>query len=198
MHTWAASWVDYNNDGRIDLYTMPRGLFLQTSDRRFTPTNRFAITRKHLYEARCTWFDADNDGRRDLLMYAKWVTIDAAGKRTPSIKSSVHRNRTSGNHWLQIVLRGPPSNRFAIGAQVWVTTSKGTEMSQVGSAEGSHFSQGHYRLYFGLGSHRRVDSIRILWPDGREEIREDIAADQLLEIPWPEVVAGSSLRASAS
>ena len=49
------------------------------------------------------------------------------------------------------------------------STSGGSKLVRVvGESESSHFSQGHYRIYFGLGS-ETVRAIEVRWPDGVEE-----------------------------
>jgi hypothetical protein len=94
------------------------------------------------------------------------------------------RNTRPANHWLQVELVGPPGNRPGIGAKVEVVTAGSRQVQQVGAAEGSHFSQGHYRLYFGLGQHASPKRVRILWPDGRAQELRDPAGDRLLTVDW--------------
>ena len=53
-------------------------------------------------------------------------------------------------------------------------------MQQVGQAEGSHYSQGHYRLYFGLGPHERPSALTIHWPDGYVQEILEPQGDRLL------------------
>jgi len=48
--------------------------------------------------------------------------------------------------------------------------------------EGSHYSQGHYRLYFGLGPHTQIDKLDITWPDGTQQPMQNIAANQHLVV----------------
>jgi hypothetical protein len=77
---------------------------------------------------------------------------------------------------------GPTGNRQAIGTSVTVATPAGRQTQVVGSSEGSYFSQGHYRLYFGLGAANKVDSMTLRWPDGHTQVLHDIPADNLLTI----------------
>jgi hypothetical protein len=93
-------------------------------------------------------------------------------------------SEAGGNHWLQVDLTGPAGNRQAIGARVYVSTGGATQMAPVGSAEGSHFGQGHYRLYFGLAAASRADEIRVVWPDGTTRQLHDVPADQRLAIDY--------------
>ena len=61
---------------------------------------------------------------------------------------------------------------------------------EVGSSEGSFFSQGHYRLYFGLGTHAQADIVRIRWPDGRVQEMHDVAGDTLLLVEQEQFAGG--------
>jgi hypothetical protein len=60
--------------------------------------------------------------------------------------------------------------------------NNGKQIGLVGQSEGSRRSQGHYRLYFGLGEDAMVSSIRIHWPDGSVETIENPSVDTLLTI----------------
>lgn len=58
----------------------------------------------------------------------------------------------------------------------------GLQTQQVGLNDGAFFSQGHYRLYFGLGSHPRADLLTIHWPDGDVQELRSVEGDRLLVI----------------
>jgi enediyne biosynthesis protein E4 len=51
---------------------------------------------------------------------------------------------------------------------------------------GSYLSQNDLRIHFGLGSKNQVDRVEILWPDGRMEVRTNLAADRFYAIKEPE------------
>jgi hypothetical protein len=89
------------------------------------------------------------------------------------------------NHWLQLNLVGSAGNLQAIGASVTLVTPEGQQTQEVGSNDGSFLSQGHYRLYFGLGRHGKVDAVKIRWPDGHLQELKDVAVDKLLTIEQP-------------
>jgi hypothetical protein len=71
-------------------------------------------------------------------------------------------------------------NLEAIGAKIFVKTGLLTQMRHVGHAEGARFSQGHYRTYFGMGKSGKAEHVRIVWPDGTDEIHNNVDADRLL------------------
>jgi hypothetical protein len=193
--SYAAQWVDYDNDGLTDLYVSPDGIYRQRLDHRFEATQILErqYARGQLFS---TWFDADNDGFQDLLI---------AIKELPSIWTRVwwkvlkifqtqrlfyfekwnivlYRNIGAKDHWVQFQLIGSEGNRPALGAVVEVTSPDSTQRQQVGQAEGSIRSQGHYRLYFGLGKHQQGLSAKIFWPDGYVQEINNLSIDQLLVV----------------
>ena len=193
----AAVWVDYDNDGRADLHTVPQGLYRNDRQGRFTPTAMLRQMDKKYQAAIVNWFDRDNDGRIDLLLAMqdnaslwRWwerpfKSADVKGKDDRFDWKLVSlRNIGKTGHWLQIELIGAPGNPQAIGAHVTVTTADGRQAAQVGAHEGAYSSQGHYRLYFGLGAHAHAD-ILIRWPDGVTQKLLQVAADHRLRLTHP-------------
>ena len=195
-----ASWIDFDNDQRMDFHGWPDGIFRQNSKGQFVQTHLLEVQSVDLKaKVFCTWLDADNDGTRDLLVAMNEKALNAfrrkilgAVERKVLRKQKVfkvlqsqivlYKNIGSRNHWLQIQLTGPNGNAQAIGATVEVTTNNRVQRQTVGQAEGSVRSQGHYRLYFGLGPHKTVDAINITWPDGIQQELQGQDADQLLTL----------------
>lgn len=189
-----ADWVDFDNDGLMDLHVVPTGLYRQLPNHKFQKTellnNKFSLS--NFLDARCAWFDYDNDGARDLLVAVQKIPLEKRifnrlfkPESNYSLKwqSRLYRNISSEkNHWLELNLIGSEGNRQAIGAKVKVVTPDGTQLQQVGQSEGSHYSQGHYRLYFGLGKYQKADSVKIIWSDGQVQEINNLVGDQILFI----------------
>ena len=112
--------------------------------------------------------DFDRDGKVDLV----WPTH---GGEVIVLKNI---SEPSG-HWLRVDLRQRTGNRFALGARVYVTAGGKTQMAEVGSSS-SYLSQDELTLHFGLGDNAIVESLRIVWPDGEQEVHKDVRADQAL------------------
>lgn len=114
--------------------------------------------------------DLDNDG-----------DIDAVVLNTRERPSLLRNDAQNSNHWIQIRLHGKQSNREGIGAQIKIVAGGLTLVDEVRSGRSY---QSHYGLYphFGLGQHDRIDRIHVKWLGGGEQIVEDVAVDQLLEI----------------
>lgn len=96
----------------------------------------------------------------------------------------LHRNQSADqldHHYLQLSLKGKPSNPFAIGARVEIWTAEGSQVQELSPVRGYLSSQG-YLLHFGLGNSRQVDSIRVRWPDGHQSFHKGLAADQRIAL----------------
>jgi hypothetical protein len=115
--------------------------------------------------------DLDNDGRIDV------VILNSNDKPTILRNESV-----TGNHWIQVRLRGVKTNCDGVGARVYVVAGDLKQMDEVHSGRGyqSHWGT---RLHFGLAKNKRVERIEVHWPrSGVVDILEDVPADQLLTI----------------
>lgn len=198
-----ANWVDYDNDGLVDLHLLPDGIYRQRRDCHFEATRLLKLQVPREVHPAATWFDADNDGFRDLLMAVKydnptqsvrwWRQLSQGEKNPPPAEREtwelqIERNLGSPHHWLEIVLVGSGQNPQAIGAEVAVVTAGGTQIQPVGQSEGSIFSQGHYRLYFGLGQNEQVKTLKITWPDGQRQEIQPPEIDQLIIIEQPNLL----------
>jgi enediyne biosynthesis protein E4 len=117
--------------------------------------------------------DIDNDGRVDVVV----ATNDGPAY-------VLHNETPTQNHWLTIKLVGHKSNRDAIGAEVKLTTSQGSQFATVSTA-GSYLSSSDKRAHFGLGSESVAQSIEIRWPSGIVQKLANIHADQILQIDEP-------------
>ena len=181
-----ANWIDFDNDGKIDLHLVPQGIYRRSSDGRFHSTGLLEVSADRYRAAICNWFDVDNDGRLDVLLalsekpgYKPWTEFFSKKKRRPRWDLKLMRNTGAGNHWLQVRLAGHKGNPNGIGARVTVTTPDGEHVQEMGVTDGSFFSQGHYRLYFGLGEYDKAEKVTIHWPDGDTQVLEHVQGDRL-------------------
>jgi hypothetical protein len=114
--------------------------------------------------------DLDGDGDLDL------VTSDVNGP------ASVYENRAADqrdHHFLKVRLEGNGANTQGIGAKVSVFTDSLTQYREQFPTRG-YLSRVTSVLHFGLGPRSRVDSVRVVWPDGGTQVRRGVAADQTL------------------
>jgi len=190
----AANWVDYDNDGLPDLHLVPQGLFRQDATHAFESTGLLEFPDEQYKAAVANWFDLDNDGRMDLVLalsenqdFRHWWQFHKEHRPSITWILEAYRNTGPAKHWLQLKLTGADGNRQAIGARVTVTTPDGAQVKEVGNNDGAFFSQGHYRLYFGLGDYTKVDTLHIQWPDGHQQEFHGVGGDRLLTIERTEI-----------
>lgn len=171
--TVAASFVDFDNDGRTDFHAAPQGLYRAKRDGSFDRTGMLRVGGKARW-ATSSWFDIEGDGDRDLISLIK--------RKALTLRKRVYSNKTDGGNWLEVDLVGKRENSQAIGARVTVKTGPRTQAAWVGESEGSRYASGHYRLYFGLGRARSIKSVKVFWPDGSKSRLKQVTANQRLQI----------------
>ncbi|MCF7763967.1 MAG: CRTAC1 family protein [Verrucomicrobia bacterium] len=77
----------------------------------------------------------------------------------------LRNDQALNHHWLRFQLTGKRNNRGAIGAVIQVQLGARTLSRQVMPTR-SYLSQSELPVTIGLGTHDKVDAVRILWPGG--------------------------------
>ncbi|MCI0490173.1 MAG: CRTAC1 family protein [Blastocatellia bacterium] len=111
--------------------------------------------------------DLDNDGSLEIVVLNM--------NDTPSLL----KDSGEKENWILIKTVGKLSNRNGIGARVTVAT-KGLKQTDEVRSGGSYLSQNDLRLHFGIGDATKIDRVEIHWPSGRDEVFEDLKANQVL------------------
>lgn len=172
---FGAVFLDFDNDGRADLFTAnghlepdialarpgqtqaeAGQLFRQTG----TDAPTFALVADAgdlttpLVGRGCAVLDFDGDGRPDLLV--------AANGGPAKLFRNAH---DTGNKWvrLKLVGDGVRSNCDAIGARVEVTAGGTRQTFHVAAARG-YLSQSELTITVGLGAVETVDTVTVHWP----------------------------------
>jgi len=101
--------------------------------------------------------------------------------------AAIYRNRArerTGNHYLQVVLRGSGANTAGIGAKVIVKEGgKGGKVQMLEQFPTRGFqSSVDPRLHFGLGQSALIDSLIVTWPDRRRQVLTNLAVDRTLTL----------------
>ncbi len=118
--------------------------------------------------------DLDLDGDLDLVINN--INDEAFVFRNNS------QSRANAN-FLRIVLEGPDGNPLGIGSAIKVKGEGGKEFLHYVSPARGYLSSVEPIATIGLESLVSVD-LHVTWPDGREEIRRDLAANQTVSIAY--------------
>ena len=117
--------------------------------------------------------DLDQDGDLDLVIN----NMDS--------EASVYINasETSDNSFIQIKLKGPPSNSLGLGTQVTLKHPEFTQTQELTLTRG-YLSSVEPLLHFGLGKEKTKVDLLIRWPDGATEAMERVLPNQILEVDY--------------
>jgi enediyne biosynthesis protein E4 len=114
--------------------------------------------------------DLDNDGDLDLVVN----NVNAA--------PDLYINQTDGSaSYLKIRFRSANKNPFAIGARVYSYHGGIMQFKEMYTVRGFQASS-EPLIHFGYGDHSKVDSLVIVWPDGRRQKLTAINTNQTLVI----------------
>ena len=127
------------------------------------------------------YVDLDNDGDLDYVVN----NIDDS--------ASVYRNMLleeggDQNNWLKVSFIGGKENIHGLGAIIELYYGGRIQVWEHSPYRGYHSSV-QMGAHFGLGDEIRLDSIRILWPDGKGQMLYDVHVDQVLTVNYQD--AGS-------
>ena len=185
---WGGDFVDFNNDGWLDLfianghlddniaeidpigtYAQPNQLFLNNRGIGFSEITDSAIAAQKVSRG-AAFGDIDNDGDIDIVV--------SNLKDSPTI---LRNDGGNAAHWLEVKLIGTHCNRDAIGARVTVVSGGLTQIREVKSGSG-YLSQNDLRLHFGLSAATQIDALTVRWLCGKTQTLQDVETNQILVI----------------
>jgi hypothetical protein len=197
---WGTGFLDYDNDGRLDLYAVNGSTFQDEQDPgRLVPMRSFLFWNAGpngyfevgaavgepfvtpLVGRGAAPADFDGDGDLDLAVVAHAGALRLARNEGGSARGS----------YVRVVLRspaergrgaGPRSSRFATGARVLLTAAGATQVREVGGQPSylSHEPPGE--VFFGTGEAASVERLEVRWPSGRVQHFEHLPVRATIEV----------------
>lgn len=120
--------------------------------------------------------DLDNDGDLDLVVNNMDEVASVFENRTIS-KANKGESGINRNRYLQVILNGEGKNAFGVGTKVLIYRNNRLQFQECMPTRGFQ-SAVDYRLTFGLGTDDKIDSLVVVWPDGKFQKIEAITGNQ--------------------
>jgi hypothetical protein len=173
--TWSATWLDAENDGWEDLYVASKDLvndlpsdnyyFRNNQGTFVTPANNGLSGLAYGGYASAKG-DFNNDGMVDLALTTE-----------QNEKYKLFQNTTATtNKYFKFRLKGRFSNRNGIGTRYdyWVGGEKRTGYTYCGEG---YLTQNSQNILLGLGNANSIDSLKLYWLSGVEDVHYNLSAN---------------------
>lgn len=204
--SWAALFIDMDNDGWKDLYVvngmrrdmtekdntfrvvqdasaltitqmmkevfLPQCVFRNNGDLTFSSCASDWGLAALSHSNSAVYADIDNDGDLDLVLN----NVDTT--------AFVYRNMAIENGlggYLRIKFNGGKSNTYGIGARVEIWRDGYYQMQELQTARG-YLGSVEPIMHFGIGTGKNIDSLKVTWIGGKEEIRRNIPGNQVIAL----------------
>jgi hypothetical protein len=180
---WGAALFDYDNDGDLDLITangtaeeliLQYPLLLENDGKgNFKDVGQMHgayFSTKRSGRGLVVW-DYDNDGDMDVSI--SHVDLIASA-------SLLRNDGGNSKNWVGLTLKGEQGLASGIGAKVTVRTGDKKQV-MVNQWTSGYLSNNEPRVHVGLGDHSIIDELSIQWPDGSEEVFNQVPVNQYLD-----------------
>ena len=125
--------------------------------------------------------DLDNDGDLDMVM-------NNMNQEAFIWKNELRQSSKDSTHnYLTIQLKGTSLNQSGIGTKATLFADGKVQFLEQGTIRG-YMSSVDNRLHFGLGNLKVIDSLKIVWPNGKMQRIKNIGANQLIAIDYENAI----------
>jgi tetratricopeptide (TPR) repeat protein len=166
----ASQFLDYDNDGLLDLVTLAAGnlQILRNTGDSWVDVSSKATKEINASAARLlATGDIDGDGDTDIIF------------GTPGLLRIARNDGGNTNRSLHVGLEGKVSNRSGVGAKIEVRAGSLAQKLETYSASPAPAPAD---VIFGLGKRTAVDAVRVLWPAGIVQSETEIANNKTLTL----------------
>jgi hypothetical protein len=153
-------------------YDVSNYVFRNNGDLTFTDKTKAWGMEQPSFSYGAAYADLNNDGRLDVVVN----NMDA-----PAFIYEGIRAKEDTAHYLQIKLEGASPNRRGIGTTL-ILTAGGRQQHLYHSPSRGYMSTMEALEHFGLGKTTRVDSLEVVWPDGRSQVLTGLDVDRTITV----------------
>ncbi len=131
--------------------------------------------------------DLDNDGDLDYI-------VNNINDFAMLYENTLNSKDNKGTpHFLRFKLIGTKQNSSGLGTKISLNHSNGKIQYHEHTISRGYVSVVEDAVHFGLGSVSNVDTVSVVWPDGRTQLLFDVTADQLLVLNHKDATVQDSL-----
>tara|TARA_R110000823_G_scaffold21778_1_gene65681 strand:+ start:13884 stop:17390 length:3507 start_codon:yes stop_codon:yes gene_type:complete len=123
--------------------------------------------------------DLDNDGDLDLV-------TNNLNETATILKNTIDTVSPEFNY-LTVLFQGDVDNPKGIGAKVWTYSGGGTQFAENYTTRGFQSSIAP-NLNFGFGYNTKIDSLKVIWPDGKSQILDTIKLNQKVTLFYSDAI----------
>ncbi len=123
-----------------------------------------------------TYVDLDNDGDLD-------VVINSIND-TAFIYQNTLNDDNNQSHFITVNIKGSGKNTAGFGAHLTAYFDDGKMLYYEHQPCRGYLSTDDPRAHFGLGKASQIDSLKILWADGKQQITTNIKADETITVSY--------------
>ena len=117
--------------------------------------------------------DLDNDGDLDLVI------------NNINDPAFIYKNNAekSGNNHLKIKLQGPEKNTLGLGSKITLFYKDSIQYHELKNVRG-YLSSVDPIAHFGLKNRKQIDSVQVVWPDGKSQVIASVLANTTLLVEY--------------
>ncbi|MEO5563306.1 MAG: FG-GAP-like repeat-containing protein, partial [Chitinophagaceae bacterium] len=89
----------------------------------------------------------------------------------------------TGNHYLDVELRGNGSNKQGVGAKVLIKQNGLLQLGYVSTTKGFESSSLQH-VHFGINNPELIDTLQVVWPNGKTQTLFNVKTDRVLTLSY--------------
>lgn len=214
--SWAPLLMDMDNDGYKDLF-VTNGLPKDMSDKDFMAYRQNAVANapleevlRQLPEVKISNYAFKNNGDLHFIDQSKewginspsfsagmaYADLDKDGdldlvinntNMPATLLENTQQQQKNPDNYIRVLLSGSKENKNALGAMVHIYAN-GVHQVMEHSPYRGYLSSVEQAIHFGIGKQTKVDSIKVVWPDGKWTHKTNVQANQQLVISYTDAV----------
>ncbi len=160
----------------LPVVKLPNYSFKNVNGLTFTNTSAEWGLNQPSFSNGSAYADLDNDGDLD-------VVINNIND-TAFVYENTLNDKIKEPHYLTVNIKGGDKNTAGFGARLTAYFDKGKQLYYEHQPCRGYLSTDDERAHFGLGNASQIDSLLVLWPDGKQQMLTNIKAGRQITVSY--------------